>query len=127
MKIWQSYGAEHSANLVLIGRFKEIEDAEEFETEVDSLIEFMRTQDDFDFRTDRFDDEILEFLWRKKIHSLNPSQLGQFILDIRIERKDKEIWVNSEESDLSGLITLLVDAGARVEIFSRHDYPEEKE
>lgn len=31
MKIWQGYGAEHSLNLVIVGTFKDVGDAEKFE------------------------------------------------------------------------------------------------
>ena len=29
MKLWYGYGSEHSNNLVMIGQFKSVEDAEE--------------------------------------------------------------------------------------------------
>lgn len=29
MKVWYAYGSEHSANLVMIGHFKSVHDAEE--------------------------------------------------------------------------------------------------
>ena len=48
MKIWTSYGAEHSLNLVIIGQFKEAADAEEFESLISSLSEFLSNDPDFD-------------------------------------------------------------------------------
>ena len=48
MKLWTSYGAEHSLNLVIIGDFKEVVDAEEFELLVSSLKEFLMKDKKFD-------------------------------------------------------------------------------
>jgi hypothetical protein len=37
MKIWNGYGSEHSANLIMIGTFKEIKDAKEAFRKIDIL------------------------------------------------------------------------------------------
>lgn len=37
MKIWNGYGSEHSMNLVLIGKFKQEQDAEKVEKDIKTL------------------------------------------------------------------------------------------
>lgn len=123
MKIWQSYGAEHSMNLVIIGRFKEVADAEEFEDLFNSLTKFLREQNDFDVDSDRYGNEVLDYLGKKNIYSLSPQQLGLFLYDVSIDQHGNEIRITSQD-DMTGLISLLVHKGAKVEIFSAHDYPE---
>ena len=39
MKIWNAFGTEHSMNLVMIGRFKEVRNAEEAKRLIDRLTE----------------------------------------------------------------------------------------
>ena len=47
MKLWTSYGAEHSLNLVIIGDFKEVVDAEEFGSLVYSLTKTLMNDKEF--------------------------------------------------------------------------------
>ena len=66
MKIWYSYGSEHSMNLVMIGSFKQVADAEEAKRLIDELAEQvrkepMRSYDD-DPNEARFSKEMLIFL-----------------------------------------------------------------
>ncbi len=123
MKIWQSYGAEHSLNLVIIGHFKEVVDAEEFKTLVDSTADFLRGQDDFDVEADRYGNAVMDYLAGKDLYSLSPQQLGHFLYDYSIEVIGNDVHVSSDD-DLHGLISLLINKGAKIEIFSAHDYPE---
>lgn len=37
MKVWNGYGSEHSMNLVMVGQFKTIEDAEKTKELIESL------------------------------------------------------------------------------------------
>ena len=53
MKIWNSYGAEHSLNLVILGKFKDVTHAEEFKTMLDSLTNFLRKESSFDIDAER--------------------------------------------------------------------------
>jgi hypothetical protein len=125
MKVWKSYGSEHSLNLVIIGRFKDVSDAEEFKVLSESIESFLRGVENFDVETDRFPPEIFDFLSDKKIFYLAPHQLGHFLYDKSIEIKGNELRVFSDD-DLHGFITAMVHYGAKVEVFSAHDHPESK-
>lgn len=122
MKVWTSYGAEHSLNLVIIGHFKEAVDAEEFEYLVSSLKDNLMNDSDFDVDSDRFSSKMLDYLGKKNLFCLSPQQLGQLLYDMHIERKDNKIIVSSDD-DLNALSSLLIHEGAKVEIFSAHEYP----
>lgn len=128
MKIWSGYGSEHSMNLVLIGKFKRAQDAEKTEKEIDKL-KAQAAKDDSDSipfanpENQRFSDDMLSLLCSLNVHSLAPSELGQLVSDYRLEREDGRITVTTDEADVSAFLKLFIEAGAKVEVFSAHDYP----
>lgn len=123
MKIWNSYGTEHSLNLVIIGRFKEDREAERFEGALSRISEFLENNSEFEQEIDRFDDKTFEFLAKENLYSLSPQQLGHLVCDVRVSRDGKDIHIWSDD-DVNAFISLLVHNGAKVEVFSAHDYPE---
>ena len=128
MKIWNGYGSEHSMNLVLIGRFKQARDAEKAENDIDKL-SAQASRDDshtiaFDGPADqRFSDEMLSLLRSLSLNTLGPTDLGQLLSDHRLERKEDRITVTTDEAEVSAFVKLFIEAGAKVEVFSAHDYP----
>lgn len=125
MKIWTSYGAEHSLNLVIIGQFKEAADAEEFESLISSLSEFLSNDPDFDVDADRFSSSLLDYLGKKNLFCLSPQQLTQLLYEMQIKREGNKIIISSDD-DLNALTSLLIHEGAKVEVFSAHNYPNEE-
>ncbi|MET3999979.1 DUF6375 family protein [Marinobacterium sp. MBR-109] len=128
MKIWNGYSSEHSMNLVLIGKFKREQDAEKVEKDIDKLsaqslkddcesIPFASPEDQ------KFSDEMLSLLWSLNLHTLGPSELGQLVSDHRLDRANNRITVTTDEADVSAFLKLFIEAGAKVEVFSAHDYP----
>ncbi|WP_085688198.1 MULTISPECIES: DUF6375 family protein [unclassified Pseudomonas] len=128
MKIWSGYGSEHSMNLVLIGKFKRAQDAEKVEKDIDKL-SAQASKDDSDSipfakpENQRFSEDMLSLLCSLNVHSLAPSELGQLISDFDLKREDGRITVTTDESDVSAFVKLFIESGAKVEIFSVHDYP----
>ncbi|MGA7979015.1 MAG: DUF6375 family protein [Chromatiaceae bacterium] len=125
MKIWNGYGSEHSANLVMIGHF---ESAEGAATAVEKL-NALRDQADEDeadksspslFGAERYSEQMLRLLSKIKVHSLEPSELQQFLLDISWKSEGDRVVITTEELEVSALLKVLLDEGARVEVFSAH-------
>ena len=125
MKIWNSYGSEHSLNLVIIGSFKEEHEAEAFERLTEKITRFLSENSEFDVEADRFDRKTLDFLDKKDLFSLTPQQLGHLLYDAHFTRHGKEVRVSSND-DVNAYISLLVHKGAKVEVFSAHYYPEDE-
>jgi len=129
MKIWSGYGSEHSMNLVLIGRFKKAEDAKKVEKDIRKLSEQASKDESHSLVFDpdpedlRFSDDMLSLLRSLKLHTLAPVELGQLVSDHRLEREEDQITVKTDEADVSAFVKLFIEAGAKVEIFSAHDYP----
>ena len=131
MKIWNSYGSEHSMNLVLIGSFVQAKDAENIEKLVEKL---KKTSEQEGYylsheppQDHRFSKDVIEALRELNIHSLSPLEIEQFNSDYYVERDGNKITIDTDEIDISAFIKIFVDAGAKVEVYSKHFYPENPE
>jgi hypothetical protein len=125
MKIWQGFGSEHSMNLVMIGHFKEAKDATDAMDVIDQLTKQVGKDVDSGFvqfggRTDRYSDGMLSLLGKINFAAIGPGEVEQFAMDIHAEAKDDKVVVTTNESDVSAFLKLLVERGARVEVFSAH-------
>lgn len=129
MKIWSAYASEHSMNLVMIGRFEEVRDAEDVGGLLERLIDQVSSEPEayaWDARPGdrRFSDEMLELLRASKLNTIGPPELEQFGYDVRVEVKGKEVVVTTDETDISAFLKTLIEKGGRIEIYSAHDYPD---
>ena len=128
MKIWNGYGSEHSMNLVLIGRFKRVQDAEKVEKDIDSL-SAQASKDESHSLTyakpedQRFSEEMLSLLMSLNLNTLGPADIGQLAFEYRLDREDDRITVTTDEAEVSAFVKIFIEAGAKVEVFSAHDYP----
>jgi hypothetical protein len=131
MKVWYGFGSEHSSNLVMIGRFKEIHDAKEAKRVIDQLIKQVGAEPER-YRWDaapegrRYSDAMLELFNKSGIYNVGPSELEQFNYDVDVDLRESEIVIKTEEIDVSAFLKILIDKGARVEVYSGHDYPDTK-
>lgn len=128
MKIWNGYGSEHSMNLVLIGRFKRAQDAEKVEKDIEKLSAQASKDDSFSIalgapEDQRFSDDMLALLRSQKLNTLGPADLGQLVSDYDLRREGDRITVTTDEAEVSALVKIFIEAGAKVEVFSAHDYP----
>ena len=125
MKVWYGYGSEHSANLVMIGYFKTAQEAEDTYKLFGNLSEGLRDKVDVGGdMSNRFTDEVLKFLQELKCFSLGAHELEQFLYDTDVSIEDEKIIITTEEADVSAFFKLMMMNGAKVELFSAHDYPE---
>ncbi len=133
MKIWTGFGSEHSANLVVIGRFKEASEAKQVKEIIDRLTEQAMDENEiprFDaaLRHRRYSEPMSKLLNEFRIYSVGPTELEQLQYDVSHEVKDNTIIFKTDEVDISAFIKILIDKGARIEIYSAHNYPDtEKE
>lgn len=129
MKVWSGYGTEHSMNLVMIGRFKDATTAERTHALIKELTTALQAEREAGRLTvgepnDRYSDEILKLLGDLNIHSVGPRELEQFLYDLTMRRNDDSIVVTTDETDVQALVKILIDKGARIEMYSAHDYPD---
>ncbi|MFA6055241.1 MAG: DUF6375 family protein [Thermodesulfovibrionales bacterium] len=124
MKIWNGYGSEHSMNLVMIGHFKTAEEAEKTEKLIEQLTEGLRDKIDVGTSPNRFSDAVMDLLRKVNVYDLSPSELEHFLYDTRTCVDGDKIIVTTDESEVSAFLKLMVMKGARVEVYSAHDYPD---
>lgn len=128
MKIWTEYGSEHSMNLVMIGRFENEEDAVKVKEIIDGLTKQVRSDEEagkikVGFPADRYTDVMLDLLGKMNVGSIGPTEVEQFAYEFKIKREKTQIVITTEEADISALLKILVGKGARVEVFSAHNFP----
>ncbi len=124
MKIWQGYGSEHSERLVMIGHFKTAKDAEEAQKLIDHLTKSLAREIDVGSLKERFPENVKEILRKADCYYFGPTELEQFLYDVQIRVEGKNIVLNTDESEVSAFFKLMFNNGARVEIYSEHDYPD---
>lgn len=124
MKIWNNYGSEHSANLVMIGSFKDAASAEKAKEIIDEITDVICASGENYENADHYTDGMMKLLEKVRFHSVAPGELDQFRYDIRSEVKGDKVVITTDEVEISAFLKLLIDKGARVEVYSAHDYPD---
>jgi Family of unknown function (DUF6375) len=123
MKIWNSYGSEHSMNLVMIGQFKTADDAEMTKKSIDMFTKELGDEIEIGRSRNRYGEKIMNLLDRANCRILSPSDLEQFLYDVDSRVDQDKIIITTDESDVSAFMKLMIQNGAKIEIFSAHDYP----
>lgn len=121
MKIWYGFNSEHSANLVMIGTFKEVSTAREAKDAMDKLVRHVVKSNDQDYLSERFSDDLRQLLRDLNLYSIGPSELEQFRYDVSFKQEGKKLVLKTDEVDVSAFFKLMLDRGARIEIFSAHE------
>jgi hypothetical protein len=132
MKLWYGYGSEHSMNLVMIGRFENAEDAAKAMQVIERLTEKVNAENaagliDFGGTGQRFSEGMRDFLYKLKVYSIGPAELEQFAYDVSVKVDANKVILKTDESDVSAFLKLLLDNGAKVEVYSAHHYPPPEE
>lgn len=129
MKLWSGFGSEHSANLVMIGRFQEAKDAEQVMQIIDKLTQ--QVMDEVDIprydtepRNQKYSKPMLDLLIASKINTVGPTELRQLVYDVSCKVEDNAIVITTDEVDVSVFMKIMIERGARIEIYSAHDYPD---
>lgn len=130
MKVWQGYGTEHSMNLVMIGRFDEATKAETALDVIKQAIALVQTEENegrlvVGDPVDRYSDEMLRAVSELKMHNIGPRELEQFLYDVTVDRHGEKIVFRTDEVEVQAFVKLLLTHGAKVEMFSAHDYPDD--
>ena len=129
MKIWRSHGSEHSANLVMIGHFKSVDEAKAA-LETIQKMEQKAGEDQARGRIDpyggnntRYSDALLEVAKEFDIWDLTPTDYASFVFEVHAKQVGKRLEFWTDDTEILGYVKLLVNRGAKVEVYSRDDYP----
>ena len=127
MKIWHGFGSEHSANLVMIGRFKTAKDAKEALALIEKITAQVKKDQEnkveVDTITGRYGRAMLDLLANENFVTVGASELEQFAYEVNVSLDGTELTLTTEEYDVSAFFKLLIHHGARLDVYSAHDYP----
>ena len=73
---------------------------------------------------DRFTDRMLEVLRAANLYILGPAELEQLLYDVHVDVDGNKVVITTDEIDISVFLKVLIEKGARVEVYSAHDYPD---
>ncbi len=129
MKIWFQHGSEHSANLVMIGHFENLADATKANETIEILTNQVRDEESSGTRTidhasERYSEAMLTLLGKLNIGSIGPNELEQFLYQVNVDTKGNDLFLTTDELDISAFLKVMINNGARVEIYSAHNYPD---
>ncbi len=128
MKIWYQHGSEHSANLVMIGHFKDVTEA----TKANEIINALTKQVakdvasgtlTLDSPVDRYGEEMLDLLGRLNVTLIGPQELEQFAYEVSVKVEGSDLILTTDEFDISAFLKVMFDRGARIEVYSAHNHP----
>lgn len=126
MKIWFGFGSEHSMNLVIVGRFEEVSRADAAVEQMKRLKELAEREwpEDSSWRgaEERMTDSLTQALWDLKIYEMGRSDVDIFAFEHSVERNGADVRIWTEEKEIQGFIKVLLQLGARIEIYSKHDW-----
>ena len=129
MKIWQQHGSEHSANLVMIGHFKDATEATRAKEIIDALTrQVVEDQDTgalvLGSPSERYGKAMGDLLSKLNVATIGPRELEQFLYDVNVTLEGSRIILTTEEIEISAFLKVMFDRGARIEVYSAHNYPE---
>lgn len=127
MKVWHGYGTEHSMNLRLIGHFADANTARAAGDAIAILtaaaeVERGAGRLEYGEPPRLFSDELLAALSEVSVHSLGYADVEQFLYAAEVEVEGSDIVVHTDEIDVIAYIKVLIARGAKVEMYSRHNY-----
>ncbi|MCY1035286.1 DUF6375 family protein [Corallococcus sp. BB11-1] len=128
MKIWYQHGSEHSANLVMIGHFENASDATKAKEIIDALTSQVAEDQTNGTLTlgspsDRYGSAMLDLLGRLNV-SIGPQEVEQFAYEVSVKIEGNDLVLTTEEIDISAFLKVMFLKGARIEVYSAHDYPD---
>jgi hypothetical protein len=131
MKVWPGYGSEHSMNLVMIGRFKEEDDDAKAKEIIGLIGDQFRADEEADLArvgdiAERYTYGMRKVLEELNFYSVEPNEFQQFASDVSVELKGNQLVLSTDEADVSAFLKVLLHKGARVEVYSAHDWPDKE-
>lgn len=126
MKIWTGYGTEHSANLVIIGKFKTIQEANKAKDLINELTRIVNDDENAGRTLDglangMFSQSVLDFCSKNSI-GLAYNDINGLLYDYNIEQDNNKIIITSNDTDFQSILKIMIHGEAKIEMYSAHYY-----
>lgn len=115
-------------DLVLVGTFETVVGAEAAIEKMEALRTLADSEwsdDDWSRQDERMPGSLMDALLELKLYYMGRSDVDIYAFEHTVERRDSTVRVRTEESEVQGFLKVLIHLGARVEVFSRHDWDED--
>lgn len=115
-------------DLVMIGMFETVVDAEEAIAKMEALkvlADAEWSDDSWQSKDERMPESLREGLMGLKLYDMGRFDVDNYAYEHTISRDGSIVRIWTEESDVQGFLKVLINLGARVEVFSRHDWNED--
>lgn len=127
MKVWFGYGSEHSANLVLIGEFKDAGEAQKSLNLLNEATKIAEADADAGHITAgtvtrQISEAQMDFFKRTNL-ALGYGGPEQLLLEFHAKAEGNRVVITTEEDEINSIVNILLHGGAKVEIYSAHDHP----
>lgn len=128
MKVWIGFGSEHSANLVVIGKFESDAKAQQALDLLNEATAVARAEETagrikLGEPMRQIPDAILD-LARHKNLSLGYNDPQELVYDYRVLRDGDKVVIRTEEDGINAFIKVLLHFSGKIEVYSAHDFPE---
>ncbi len=123
MKIWKSFSGEHSANLRIVGTFKTSEDAKNSAALFNRLlaVENKYPEGEEKAKGMSYSRDMMKFLEENNF-IINPQDIEYLEYYGSVTAQGNTVEYTMDDFAIQPLIQAMIYYGARVEVFSRHDY-----
>jgi hypothetical protein len=131
MKVWIGYGSEHSANLVMIGRFETHSDAQAAAHLLGRINEWVARESETGGMdvgwesSDRMTEATRKFLMDLHLYSFSLSDLENFAYEHHVSVVGTALKITTDETEVQGFLKILIEKGAHVQVYSAHDWNED--
>jgi hypothetical protein len=115
-------------DLVLIGTFETVSGAEaaiERMEALKALAEAEWSDDNWRRQDELMPDTLTAELRKRELYEMGRSDVDIYAYEHSVERKGSTVRVWTDESEVQGFLKVLIHLGARVEVFSRHQWNED--
>jgi hypothetical protein len=122
MKIWNSFGSEHSANLVIIGTFKTPAAAQEASKIIDELSKI--AADCYgQHQGHSLAKPMFDAVLKHNVGDITVPDAESLSLDFHVTTKGNTLEISTDETDIQALLKLMLRHDARIQVYSAHAYP----
>ena len=121
MKIWKAFSGDHSAKLRIVGTFKTVQDAKEAAALFNELL---AVENKDKGKNLYFSDELMEVFSKRNFSWFSEHDPEQLDLYYRLKPEGNKIIVETDEVEVQALLKVLLHKEARIELYSRHHYPD---
>jgi hypothetical protein len=124
MKIWNSYGSEHSANIVIVGTFDNVTEAQKAKQIIDNLTDIF--QKDIEKNNanslngyEKFSEEMLEYIGKQGTFDITHYNVTGLLSDVAIKQEFNKISIASKDFNFQIFLNIMLQNGAKIEIENR--------